>query len=45
MSKLKTKVTGAEKKYQGVVIEEVIGGKEDSGNVVVICLYREDRIK
>ena len=33
------------KKYQGVVLKEVIGGKEDSGNVVVVCQYRECRIK
>ena len=45
MSKLKTKMTGAEKKYQGAVLKEVIGDKEDSGNVVVKCQYREDRIK
>ena len=42
----KTKVTGAEKlKFQCAVLQEVIGGKEDSGNVAVICLYLEDRIK
>ena len=32
MSELKTKVTGAEKKHQGAVPEEVTGGAEDSSN-------------
>ena len=32
MSKLRTKVTGAEKKCHGAVPAEVTGGKEDSSN-------------